>query len=134
MPGVGGAVAPEFFHERKSLVLHDLVHHIRLEVLELGPAAGLLLVGVVKDGLVDLAAQAIGGLLLGRLQFVEATEEQEVGNLLNDAQRIGDPAAPEGIPYRVDLRTYLSRDHRAFAPDRQRCRSTKLPRRNGTRS
>jgi hypothetical protein len=44
-----------------------------------------------------------GLVLLQGLQIVKATEEQQVGDLLDDLERIGNAAGPEGIPDAVDL-------------------------------
>ena len=53
------------------------------------------------------------GLLLGqRLDVVEAADEQQVGDLLDDLQRVADAAGPEGVPDAVDLALQLTRDHR----------------------
>jgi hypothetical protein len=45
------------------------------------------------------------------LQFIEATQEKEVGDLLNDFERIGNPAGPEGIPNGIDLTADFTREH-----------------------
>ena len=55
---------------------------------------------------------ALGGLVEARgfqvfkgLEFIKAPEEEEVCNLLDDFERIGDAAGPEGVPDGVDLAT-----------------------------
>ena len=59
------------------------------------------------------------------LQVVEAPDEQQVGDLLDDLQRVGDAAGPEGVPDAVDLALQLAGDH-SMPP---RCGGTEL---NGT--
>jgi hypothetical protein len=36
-------------------------------------------------------------------QFIQAAEEEQVGNLFDDFKRVGDAASPEGVPDGVDL-------------------------------
>ena len=43
-----------------------------------------------------------GGLLL-QIEIIQTLHEQEVGNLLDGGERIGDAAAPELVPELVDL-------------------------------
>ena len=52
-----------------------------------------------------------GLVLLERLQVVEAADEQQVGDLLDDLERVGDAAGPEGVPDAVDLALELTGDH-----------------------
>ena len=40
----------------------------------------------------------VGFVLLQRVQVVEPLDEKQVGDLLDDFERIGDAAGPEGIP------------------------------------
>jgi hypothetical protein len=50
-----------------------------------------------------------GGLVLGvDLQVVEPAQKEQVGDLLDDFERIGDPAGPEGVPDAVDLAAQLA--------------------------
>ena len=48
-------------------------------------------------------ASGDAGLLLGQgLEVVQAADEEQVGNLLDDLERVGDAAGPEGIPDPID--------------------------------
>ena len=52
-----------------------------------------------------------GPILLERVEVVEAAQEEQIGNLFDDLQRIGDAAGPEGIPDLVDLALDGAGDH-----------------------
>jgi hypothetical protein len=45
------------------------------------------------------------------VQVVQPAQEQQVGDLLDDLQRVGDTAGPEGIPDAVDLALEVTCDH-----------------------
>ena len=45
------------------------------------------------------------------LQLVEALDEEQVGDLLDDLERIGDPARPEVVPDAVDLVAQFACQH-----------------------
>jgi hypothetical protein len=48
------------------------------------------------------------------VQVVQAADEQQVGDLLDHLQRVGDAAGPEGIPDLVDLVLDVAGDHAGF--------------------
>jgi hypothetical protein len=57
-------------------------------------------------------ARPVDGLvLLERLQIVEPSQEEQVGDLLDDFERVGDPAGPEGVPDAIDLAAQLAGQH-----------------------
>ena len=56
-----------------------------------------------EDRLLDGLAGAGGLALPQRVQLVEAFDEQQVGELLDDRQRVGDAAGPHRVPDAVDL-------------------------------
>ena len=56
----------------------------------------------------------VGLVLLERLQVVEPADEEQVGDLLDHLQRVGDAAGPEGIPDLVDLATNFVGEHECF--------------------
>ena len=58
-----------------------------------------------------LEFQARGFVFLQRVQIVEAFEEQQVGDLLDDFERIGDAASPEGIPECVNFAANFAGEH-----------------------
>jgi len=45
------------------------------------------------------------------VEVVEALDEQQVGNLLDDLERVGDAAGPERIPDAVDLIAEFPGEH-----------------------
>ena len=49
--------------------------------------------------------------ILRELQLIKAFYEEQVSDLFNDFQRIGNPAGPEGIPDLIDLTTNFVRQH-----------------------
>jgi hypothetical protein len=61
--------------------------------------------------LLDGPLEAQGLVLLQRLEFVEALQEEQVGDLLDHLERIADAARPEGIPDAVDLLLDDAGDH-----------------------
>ena len=50
--------------------------------------------------------------LFESLQLVETLDEKQIGDLLNDFQRIRNPAGPEGIPDLVNLVANFVGQHR----------------------
>jgi hypothetical protein len=56
-----------------------------------------------------------GGLvLLQRVQVVQTAQEEQVGDLLDDLERVGDAAGPERVPDAVDLVLDFTSDHFGF--------------------
>ena len=49
--------------------------------------------------------------LLDFLQFVEAAQKKQVGDLLDDFERIGNASRPKGIPDCIDLTTNFPGEH-----------------------
>ena len=49
--------------------------------------------------------------LLAGVQLVQTLDEQQVGELLDDGERIRDAAGPHGVPDSVDLGLQLTGDH-----------------------
>jgi hypothetical protein len=104
---VGGAVTQPSAEQREHLVSDGLVHHLGRRVLELAPPK-VCLAGQEHRAL-DLGPGDAGLLLGQRLNVVEAADEQQVGDLLDDLQRVADAARPEGVPDAVDLALQLTR-------------------------
>ena len=59
----------------------------------------------------DRLLQPGGFVLFQRVQVVQPLQEQQVGNLLDDFQRVGDAARPEGVPDGVDLGADFACEH-----------------------
>ena len=55
--------------------------------------------------------QRVGLVFLQLVQIVETTEEEQIGDLLDDLERVGDPAGPEGISDAIDLVLDLAGKH-----------------------
>ena len=96
MPRVCGAVAAEGPQEREHVLAHDRVHVGRSEVLEVRPAvvgedAPLGVGACGEHRRLNRFAEAVGLVLLERLDVVEALEEEQVSDLFHDLQRVGDP-------------------------------------------
>ena len=109
-------LATKAAEEREHVVAHDLVHLLGLEMPEPAPPQVLVrpatLVFAIREDRPLHRFLGGGRLCLGqRLQLVQAAEEEEVGDLLNDLEGVGDPARPEGIPHLVDLALQRSRHH-----------------------
>ena len=118
---VGRAVAAERAQEREDVLADDGEHLRRREVLEARPAAGPRRARPAGDRPCPRERRAapsaclsrVGLALLQRVQVVEPLDEEQVGDLLDDLERIGDAARPEGIPEGVDLTADFAGEHRA---------------------
>jgi hypothetical protein len=103
------------------VLVHDLEHFLGLEMLEARPAA--IFVGAPaafadavlafgEDAAFELPELEAGGLVfLQRVEVVEALEKEEVGDLLDDFEGIGNAAGPEGISEGVNLTADLAGEH-----------------------
>jgi hypothetical protein len=125
---IGAAGVAEFADERKDVLVDDLAHAPRLEILEPRPAqifirlAALIRVAGLGAPVVPLGenpalqrlAEPGRSQLRQFLHLIEALDEDEIGDLLDHLQRIGDAARPEIIPDRVDLVAQFTGEHRSF--------------------
>jgi hypothetical protein len=75
-----------------------------------GPSLRILALG--EDAALDGLLEPGGLVLLQRVQVVEPAQEEQVGDLLDDLERIGDAAGPEGVPDPVDLALQFTSEHR----------------------
>lgn len=64
-----------------------------------------------EDAALDGLAEAGGFALFEFLDFVEALQEEQVGDLFDDFDRVGNAAGPEGIPDAVDLIADIAGEH-----------------------
>jgi hypothetical protein len=98
-------------------LIDDLEHLLGLEMLESRPAA--IFVGAAlgvfafgEDAAFEfLELQAGGFVFLQCVQVVEAFEEEQIGDLLDDFERIGNATSPEGIPERVNFAADFAVEH-----------------------
>lgn len=113
--GEGIARAAQGFHEVECARFgllghpHGLKHDLRVHVAQPAPAQ-VVLVGAV-DGVLDGRAQHSRLFFLEGLHLVEPAEENQVSDLLDDRDGVGDAARPEGFPEAVDFGFELSCDH-----------------------
>lgn len=59
----------------------------------------------------DRLLQPGGLVFFQRLQVVQPTEKEEIGDLLDDLQGVGNAAGPEAVPDRIDLALDFTGDH-----------------------
>ena len=94
------------------MLADDLVHLGRGEVLELAPAEILVrtpailafpILALGKHPPLHRLLQARGLVFFQGVQVIQPAQEEQVGDLLDDLQRVGDAAGPEGIPDCIDL-------------------------------
>ena len=108
---VGGLVAAQRPQERKDVLADDVVHVGRREMLEPRPAvvlvrarrARMVVLTLRKQPPLDRLFEPGRFQLFERLQLVQPLDEKQVSDLLDDFQRIGNAAGPEGIPDLVNL-------------------------------
>ena len=104
--GVGGPLAraprPAYrLDEGEHPVAHGLEHPLRRKLLETRPTQIVLVGG--EHRLLDRFAGAGGLVPLARVQLVQALDEEQVGELHDDRERVRDAAGPHGVPDSVDL-------------------------------
>ena len=112
--GVGRSLArvsrlAQRLDEGEHVVAHRLEHPLGREVLETRPAQSALAGG--EHRLLDRVAGAGGLALLARVQLVQTLDEEQVGELLDDRERVRNAARPHGVPDSVDLGLQLTGDH-----------------------
>jgi hypothetical protein len=93
-------VGDDVEHLRRRLVAEARPAHLLV-----GQAAALadLVLAFGKDPALDRLLQANRLVLLADLHVVEPADEEQIGDLLDHLERIGDAARPERIPDAVDL-------------------------------
>jgi hypothetical protein len=97
--------------------LVDCQFHLRRrEVLEPRPAEVVVrpALGVLarrKDAALDRLLEPGGLVFFERVQVVEPLEEEQVSDLLDDLQLVGDAAGSEGVPDAVDLVADVAGEH-----------------------
>ena len=114
---VGGAVAAHGAQKGEDMLAHDDEHLGGGEVLEAGPAQILVGAASCVSALGENPAghgllEAGGFALLQGLEVIEALEEKQVGDLLDDFDGVGDAAAPEGIPEGIDFTADIAGEHK----------------------
>jgi hypothetical protein len=95
--------------ETEGVVAHGGEHLLGRSLLEARPAPAVLRGG--DDGILDRGLEAGGLVFLERVEFVEPLDEQQVGELLDDRERIGDAARTQRVPDAVDFGFDFASDH-----------------------
>ena len=118
---------PERLDEGEHSVAHRLKHLLRRGLFEARPAELVLLGG--EDRILDGLAGAGGLGLFERVQIVEPLDEEQVGELLDDRERIRDAARPHRVPDVVHFGFEFAGDHDlSFNPAQPRAWTTRLAR------
>jgi len=107
--GLVPAVAAQGLDERKHLITQSGEHLLRRGVLEPGPAQMLLVLS--ENRVFNGLAQPSGLAILEGVQLVQALDEQQIGQLLDDRKRVGDPAGPHRVPDAVNPGFEFAGDH-----------------------
>ena len=76
--------------EGEHLVAKHLELPQRLKILEAGPAQVVLV--LVENGILDLLPEQLGLLQPVVVNIIQPFSKEQVGDLLDDGERIGDPA------------------------------------------
>jgi hypothetical protein len=105
---VGRTVAAQGAEKRKDMLADKIVQLPRLKILEPGPtevgvAAAFGVFAFGKEAPLDGRTQRLGLLLFERLEFVQAAQKEQVGNLLDHLKRVCDAAGPKSVPKAVNL-------------------------------
>ncbi len=108
VPFPAGGLA-EGLDEREDLIAHRGEHFIRRAFLEAGPAQPFLFRR--EDGILDGFLEAVRLVFLESVDFIQALDEEQIGELLDDGERIGDAAGPEGVPDAVNFGFDFASDH-----------------------
>jgi hypothetical protein len=104
--------------EGEDVFAHD-DEHFRLgaSLLEAAPAQGVIraaffrIVAFREDAALDGPLQARGLVFFQGVQVVQAAQKEQVGDLLDDLDGVGDAAGPEGVPDLVDFAFEVAGEH-----------------------
>jgi len=114
--GIGGTIPAQRPQPRKNVLADNGVHLGRREILEMRPPEMLIrallrILARREDAVRHRLFQPRGLVLLQRVQVVQAAQEEQVSDLLNDFERVGNAAGPECVPDLVDLALDGAGDH-----------------------
>jgi hypothetical protein len=110
--GIRGVVA-EGTEKGKDMIPRSLVHRAGLKILEAFPALlfirhALWVVTFGEDSASEGLFEARSFALLDLLHLIQAFEKEEVGDLFDDLDRVGNATRPESIPDAVNLIAYFA--------------------------
>ena len=101
--------------EGEDLVAEHVEHFGGGHVLEAGPAHGVvraaLCIGARGDEVHGLGFEAQGFVVFAGLVAVEGAQKEQVGDLLDDFDGVGDAAGPEGVPDLIDFVAQVTGEH-----------------------
>ena len=114
--GIRRIVAAQGAQEGEDMFAHDGKHFTGRFVFEAAPAQAVIRpapwVGAFgEDAALDGALQAGGLVFFQGVQVVQAAQKEQVGDLLDDFDGVGDAAGPEGIPDLVDFAFEVAGEH-----------------------
>ena len=75
-----------------------------------------MVVAVGEDATLHRLFEPGGLVLIQRVKVVQTAQEEQVGDLLDDLQGVGDTTGPEGVPDLVDLALDVAGDHVEVVP------------------
>lgn len=101
------------------MLTDDGEHLARLKIPESRPAELLVRASPAvapfgKQAALHWPLEPHGFEFLDGFEFVEPPQEQEIGDLFDHFERVGDASGPERIPDGVDLAADFPREHREF--------------------
>ena len=99
----------EGLDERESVIAHRSEHFLGRGFFEAGPTKAILLGR--KDRVLDGFLEPISLVFLEGMDFIQALDEEQVGELLDDGEGIGNAAGPQGVPDAVDFGFDFASDH-----------------------
>ncbi len=113
---IGGAITAQRAQEGEDMFPQHGEHLGRREVPEPRPAQVLIgaaarVAALGEDAAGHGALQPGALALLQAVQVVQAADEEQVGELLDYLQRVGDAAGPEAVPDAVDLAAEVAGEH-----------------------
>src|SRR6266481_1253575 len=120
MSGVCGVGFGHIAQERKDVLGYDFEHRRGVLVLQPGPTHLLIGEAATLTYLVltrreyppcDRLLKTVSLVLLASMRLVQPAHEQQVGDLLDHLERVGNATRPKGIPDPVNLGAKFPRQH-----------------------
>src|SRR5262249_17482710 len=118
---VSGFIAPKLSQKREYVFADQLEHVLRREILEPRPpiilirprVARVIIFSFRKDASFHRLLRTIRLQLLSGMQIVEPFQEEQISNLLDYLEWVGDSSAPKRVPNPIDLIANFARQHEA---------------------